>query len=488
MNKCSARPALAATMITAIFIFLLMPAQYSAGKNPGKSGGSDITIFPGWGWVLETRTADLKSGRNEVTFPGIARQLDPGSLLIDMDGDIVSLRTRTEHQGWERIFRDLTGKQIRMVSETGQLVEGEVVEFTQGRLYLRKDGGRFMLIPNPHNYRLELAAMPDADKPGVQLDAVVNVDRSGSYPVRIFYVANGLSWGLDYSIVLNEAENRAAITGLAQIRNNSGTAWEDARVRLVAGDVRMSPRHSPHLRETGMDMDVMMARAEAMPDAEQYADHYVYQIPGRLDLPERELYQFPLVAAESVDVRKIYRHQVRPFSGTSEEPRRLDIVYAFQNLEDQGLGKPMPAGTVRVYRKTGVDEAGRPDSGTAGTAGDVPSSGGMQLLGQDRIPHVAKSDRFEVMTGRAFDVRAVETLVRHEQVAPRVREESREIALKNEKKEKVTATVVIPLHRNLTVVNESHRPVTETADRRVYEIEIPAEGEATLRITIRQSN
>ncbi len=485
---CPARQAFATAALSVLFFFLLLPAQLSAASAPGKSSSPDITLFPGWGWVLETRTADLQSGRNEVTFPGIARQLDPGSLLIDMDGDLISLRTRTEHQGWERIFRDLTGKQIRLISETGQLVEGEVVEFTQGRLYLRKEGGRFMLIPNPHNYRLELAAMPDADKPGVQLDAVVNVDRSGTYPVRIFYVANGLSWGLDYSIVLNEAEDKAAITGLAQIRNNSGTAWEDARVRLVAGEVRMSPRHSPHLREAGMDMDVMMARAEAMPDAEQYADHYVYQIPSRLDLPERELYQFPLVAAESVDVRKIYRYHVRPFSGTSEDPRRLDIVYAFQNLDEQGLGKPMPAGTVRVYRKTGVDETDRPDSGTAGTAGDVPSNDGMQLLGQDRIQHVAKGDRFEVMTGRAFDVRAIETLARQEQVAPRVREESRVIALKNDKKEKVTATVVVPLHRNLTVVNENYRPVSETANRRVYEIDIPAEGEATLRITIRQSN
>ena len=92
------------------------------------------------------------------------------------------------------------------------------------------------------------------------------------------------------------------------------------------------------------------------------------------------------------------------------------------------------------------------------------------------------------MTGRAFDIRALETLTRHEQVAPRVREESREITLKNEKDEDVVATVIVPLHRNLSVVSESHEPVSESADRRVYEISVPAEGENRLSITIRQSN
>lgn len=473
-------------MIAAALLILSLPAHIEAGNGPGMTSDTDLTLFPGWGWVLDFRTIELQDGRNEVTLPGIARQLDPGSLQIGLDGQVISVRTRVEHQGWERIFQSLIGKQIRMVSETGQLVEGEVVDFTQGRLYLRKADGRFTLIPNPHNYRLELETVPDADKPGVQLDAVVAVDRAGSYPVQIYYVANNIAWSLDYSIVLNEDENKAGITGMAQIRNNSGTAFDQARVRLVAGDVRMSPQHAPQLRAAVADEVVMSGYS--MPEAEQYADHYVYELPGRLDLPERELYQFPLVSATSVDAHKIYRYQVRPFSGTSQEPRRLDVIYAFHNLEEQGLGKPMPGGIVRVYRQTETDATGYPDSDT-GRMGDYDlRSAGMQLLGQDRISHIAKGDRFEVMTGRAFDIRAMETVTRHEQVAPRVREESREITLKNEKDEVVVATVVVPLHRNLSVVNESQEPVSKSADRRVYEISVPAEGENRLSITIRQSN
>ena len=481
MNKIIA----ASGRTAVLFLFLCLSTQVDAATGPGTMSDTDLTLFPGWGWVLDSRTIELEDGQNEVTFPGIARQFDPGSLQIGLDGQVISVRTRAEHQGWERIFQSLIGKQIRMVSETGQLVEGEVADFTQGRLYLRKADGRFSLIPNPHTYRLELEAVPEADTPGVRLDAVVAVDRAGSYPVQIYYVANNIAWSLDYSFVLNEDETRAGITGMAQIRNHSGTAFDQVRVRLVAGDVRMSPQHAPQLRAAVADEVVMSGYS--MPEAEQYADHYVYELPSRLDLPERELYQFPLVSATSVDARKIYRYQVRPFSGTNQDPRRLDVIYAFHNLEEQGLGKPMPAGIVRVYRKTGTDTGGSPDSGT-GRMDEGVRSAGMQLLGQDRISHIAKGDRFEVMTGRAFDIRALETVTRHEQVAPRVREETREITLKNEKDENVVATVVVPLHRNLNVVNESHEPVSESADRRVYEITVPAEGENRLSITIRQSN
>ncbi len=483
MNRFVVRTGLAA----AALLFLIIPAHLHAETGPAASGDTDLTLFPGWGWVLDTRTVELNSGRNDVTFPGIARQLDPGSLQIGLDGEVISVRTRMEHHGWERIFRTLVGRQIRMVSETGQLVEGEVVDFTQGRLYLRKAEGRYTMIPNPHSYRLELDGMPETDKPGMQLDAVVRVDRTGTYPVQIYYVANNIGWSLDYAIVLNESEDKAAVTGTAQIRNNSGTAFDQARVRLVAGDVRMSPQRPPSPRDAAMG-DALMARAEAMPEAEQYADHYVYELPRRLDLPEQELYQFPLVAASDVEVTKVYHHGIRPFSGSSRDPQRVSILYRFENEKEQGLGQPMPAGTVRVYRKTGAGDASASVTGAESGRVAGEGSGGMQLLGQDRISHIAEGDPFQVMTGRAFDVRVTETATHQEQLAQRIREEVREITARNERDKPVIVTLEVPLHRNLTVRQANLEPVTRTADRHVYELEVPAKGESQFVITLRQQN
>ncbi len=454
----------------AVFVFFGMIPAFLPVPSTGQSN-QDLTIYSQSGWVLDTRTVELQSGMNETAFFGIARQLDPGSLQIGLDGEVLSMRTRVEHQGWDRIFHLYKGRHIRLISETGQLLEGEVIDFAQGRLHLRQSVGRHVLIPNPHNYRLEFDEEPETGRTGAQIDAVLHVGRTGSYPVQIYYVVNNLNWSLDYSIVLNEAETKSAVTGTALIRNNTGTAFENARVRLVAGDVRLSPRHSPMMMDAAMG-ETMMARAESVPEAQQYADHYVFELPRKLSLPERELYQFPLVSAPEVDVNKIYHHGIRPFSGSSRDPQRVTIVYRFENEEEQGLGKPLPAGTVRVYRQVESSE----------------SSGGMQLLGQDRISHVAEGDPFQIITGRAFDVRVTETVTQHDQIAPRIREEIREILARNERDEEVIVTLELPLHRNLTVRDASLEPVTRTADRHVYELTVPAKSESRFVVTLRQQN
>ncbi len=477
------------TSTVIMFMILLIPA-YLAAQAPDRND-LDLTIFPQSGWVLDSRTVDLQEGLNEVLFFGIARQLDPGSLQLGLDGEVRSVRTRIEHQGWDRVFQQLKGREIRLVSETGQLIEGEVIDYSQGRLHLRKTNGRFTLIPNPHSYRLEFDHEPDREQPGAQLDGVLNVARTGTYPVQIYYVVNNLAWSLDYSVRLNEDEDRAEVIGTALIRNNTGTVYEDARVRLVAGDVRIQARQAPYYSDAAMG-DVMMARAESVPQAEQYADHYVYELPRRLSLPERELYQFPLVKAADVDVTKIYHHGIRSFSGSSRDPQRVTILYRFENEEEQGLGQPLPAGAVRVYRESGKDaeygqETGRRSNAASGSAASA-ESGGMQFLGQDRISHVAEGDPFQVMTGRAFDVRVTETAVQHDQIAPRIREEVRVIAARNERDKPVVVTLELPLHRNLTVREASLEPVSRTADRHIYELEVPAKGESAFEITLRQQN
>lgn len=448
---------------------LMIPAFLAAQSTDRDE--LDLTIFPQSGWVLDSRTVDLQEGINEISFFGIARQLDPGSLQMGLDGEVQSFRTRLEQQGWDRIFRQLKGRTIRLVSETGQLIEGEVIDYDSGRLQLRKTDGRYTLIPNPHSYRLEFDRLPEKEEPGAQLDVVLNVASSGAYPVQIYYIVNNLEWSLDYSVVLSENEDRAQVNGTALIRNNTGTVFEDARVLLVAGDARIQARPAPHFdMEAGMG-EMAMARAESVPQAREYADQYVYELPRRVDLPERELYQFPLVEASGVDVTKVYHHAMRPFSGSSRDPQRVTVRYKFENKEQQGLGQPLPAGTVRVYRMTGMDEMGE---------------GSLQLLGMDRMSHVAEGDPFRLTTGRAFDVRVTEEVVQQDQIAPRVREETRELTARNEREEPVTVTIELPVHRNIIVREASMEPVSRTADRHIYELMVPGEGQSTFSVTVRQ--
>ena len=455
------RPAHTAAMA---WILFLVPALLLAQK-PERSS-LDLTIYQQFGWVHDSRMVELEPGENEFTLYGVARQIDTESVLLELDGRVPELRVDLNHQGWDRAYKDLTGRQIRLISETGDLVEGEVIEFSQGRLYMRLQSGKYTIIPNPYQYRMELDHEPEMERDGASLHARIQVEDGGTHPVDLYYVANNLSWSVDYAIMLDETQMAAQMTGRASIRNQAGLDFDDASVRLVAGQVSVTPRQ-PHHYNVAREM-VMMEYDEA-PDPQRLSDYYVYNLPGKRNIRENETYQIPLITADDVAFTKEYRHTTRPFSSGFRDPRNVTVTWLFENDEEHGLGQPLPPGSVRVY-EVKPTENGRERS----------------LLGQDRITGKAVGDPIRVTTGRSFDIGVTEEVVGREQVAGRVQEESRDIRVRNGTDEEVVVVIEVPLQGQRTVTEESASPVSYTADRRVYNVTVPAEGANSLRITVRQ--
>ncbi len=443
---------------------IFLPAVLSASQKGQKQ--LDLTVYQGFGWIQDTRTFELVEGSNEIRFPGIARQLDTGSVRLESDGELISLRTDMGHYGWDDTFEDLKGEQVRLISSYGELVEGKISDYVHGRLYLEKSDGKYTMIPNPHSYRVELKELPGPPASGANILARVNMHSAGEFPVTLSYVLGNIGWRMDYSLVVDEDTGTGVLTGLAGIRNDTGTDFKQASVRLVAGQINVRPGHFHAPADARGEVAAMAEQADTQPD--RYSDFYVYEISEKLDLEKHGMYQVPLVSSEKVSFRKQYRHMIRPFSGSSDDPQNADIRFIFYNTEEDGLGKPLPAGNARVYARE--------------------AEGSVRLIGQDRISHTSSGDEIRLGTGKAFDIRVIETVTGREEISRNVREEDRKITAKNESEEPVTVTLELPLHRNITVTASDTDPVSETADRKVYEISVPAEGEQTFSITLRQGN
>lgn len=446
---------------TAIFILPAVLLAFQQDRNQ-----LDLTVYQGFGWVQDTRVFELMEGINEIQFSGISRQLDPGSVHVESDGRLMSLRTNMGHYGWDQSFMNLKGEQVRLISDYGELIEGEIADYVQGRLYLRKADGNYTLIPNPHSYRMEFREVPDPSVSGADISAKVKMPSAGSFPVMLTYVLNNIGWNMDYSLFLNEDAGVGELTGLAGIRNDTGIEFGQAAVRLVAGQVNVSPGHFPGSGDTRSEAMAMASRPDTEPD--RYSDFYVYDIPEKLNLEKQEIFHFPLIASNRVSFQKKYRHTIRPFSASNEEPRNTDIQFVLTNSGSEGLGKPMPAGNVRVYTRDGEDN--------------------VRLIGQDRISHTASGDDVHLRTGKAFDIRVLESVTDRMDISRNVREEVREITAKNETENSVTVTLEVPLHRNISIVATDAEPVIDTADRQIFEITVPPEGEQVMKVTLRQGN
>lgn len=54
---------------------------------------------------------------------------------------------------------------------------------------------------------------------------------------EVAYRTTGFSWKSDYSITLDESESRADVGGWVTIDNRSGKKYDNAKLKLIAGDV-----------------------------------------------------------------------------------------------------------------------------------------------------------------------------------------------------------------------------------------------------------
>ena len=101
-----------------------------------------------------------------------------------------------------------------------------------------------------------------------------------------------MNWKADYNLVLPEQGDELTLTDLVSIENTTGKTFEDARIKLVAGDVNkvQQPNAIEAVRFDGDGRCVCCrsrCRAEEIHEFHMYslpADHCVIVRPSRLSL------------------------------------------------------------------------------------------------------------------------------------------------------------------------------------------------------------
>jgi len=148
----------------------------------------------------------------------------------------------------------------------------------------------------------------------------------------------------------------------------------------------------------------------------------------------------------------------------------VDIYIRFDNEEDNGLGLPLPAGKVRVYK--------------ADSTGD----GALEFLGEDVIGHAPKGNEVLIKIGQSFDVTGERTHTDFQaDYDGHWIEETVRIKVKNAKDAPQKVLVRETLYRwvNWTILHASHEH--EKIDSRTihFPVTVPAEGEETVTYTVR---
>jgi hypothetical protein len=450
----------------AVALLAALPVQAAEVRvGDGARTGLDLTVYnQDLALIGDRRKVVLNPGENTLALEGVSTALWPESVLLRGAG----LRLIEQSFAFDlitprRLLEASVGQDVRVVRvhpQTGEetVLDARVLGTAEGpvlRIGDRIETG----VPG----RIVFDRLPDGVRERPTLLASIESAGGGEAEIEINYLSGGLSWRADYVAELNEAADRLDLTGLVTLTNTSGTAFRDANLRLVAGDVNTAP--APRMRKE-MRALAAMESAAAMPAPQAASDRYLYRIARPVSLADRETKQIVLLAARSIAVRKAYRFDslVSAQPGADEiGPLNATVALEMGNTADDGLGKPLPAGTVRVYEA---------------------APGGSIFAGADAIRHTAEGEKIELALGTAFDVTGEAKRTAFERISNRSYETGQEITLRNAKKEAVDVQVVGHMPPGWRLLEESAAHSDETAGKIVWTVRVPGKGEASVSYKI----
>lgn len=459
----------------------------AAGPSPAAAQGEalELAIYnQDLALVKDLRSLGLSAGLNEVRFGDVAALIDPTSVhfrsLTDPEGTVV-LEQNYEYDIVDsaKLLRKYVDQEIDLVTQDGQQYSGTLLSAADD-VILQAADGQITVVKLEQVKEFNFPALPEGLITRPTLVWRVESVAGGDQDVEVTYLTNGLNWQADYIVVLSDDDKALDLDGWVTLNNRSGTSYPEAKLKLIAGDIHRAPT-ADNAVEKEMLFEAAAAPAAA-PQVEERAffEYHLYEIQRPVTVKDQQTKQIEFVTGSDVPAEKffVYDGAQMPFRGyyqPVDDPnygtasnKKVMVMLEFENGEEEGLGVPLPRGTLRVYKR------------------DV--DGSTLLIGEDAIDHTPKDEQVRLYIGDAFDIvgERVQTDFKAEYDEDWI-EESYEITLRNHKDEDVEVRVVEHMFRwnEWRILEESHEHIKTDAQTLEFRVPVEANGETVVTYTVR---
>lgn len=427
-----------------------------------------LTIYPGNVAVIQHLIeADLDVGVNSIVLSNISDNTSNAAFFTLFEGKLIEVNHHFSPSGADQLLRSNIGKRVVFIDGSNNRTEGELVSANPALYVIRHTDGTFSYLQDIRQYRIVLDDFPEKFQDMGQTTLLLNSAQKGTQTVKLFYRTQGLTWNAEHAFVLNENEDALGISSSAMLLNNTGTDYENVRLRLIAGEIRLAgggfmPRAEMMAMAasdgTGM-RDSGFERSEAF-------EYYAFDTKGRVTLKNGARKQIALFDAGSVKVSKTYRYMSQAYGSTINNGR-VGVDFEIKNDPEEGLGEPLPGGIARIYRQT---------------------ADGVELVGESAISHSSVGSFIRFSTGNAFNLRVDERVTEQRQLQGRVVERDVEVILHNAKNESVSIELSRRLAANEQIIRSSLGHSMKDANTALFDVDVAANSETTVTFTVRSGN
>lgn len=425
--------------------------------------GVQITIYnDNLALVKDTRDLDYERGMFDLSFTDVASAIDATSVsfsAVESPGSVTLLEQNYRYDlvSSEKILEKYIDKNIRVLTKEGKLHEGTLLSSDGMALTLRMGDGGLVIVSRAEVADLTFPSLPEGLITRPTLIWKLNSELDGKHASEVRYLTTQISWNAQYVATVAADETTLDLAGWVSIDNHSGATYDDAAIKLIAGDVNRVRPPMPRVIATEM------MRAKTMDagfEERAFFEYHLYTLQRPSTIRDNEIKQLSLFDPARVKARKIFTYD------GARDATKVRVSMEFMNSAEAGLGIPLPRGTIRVMK--------------------ADTDGSLEFVGEDQIDHTPKDEKVRALLGNAFDVVGERVQKAHRQVSERVAEEDFEIKLRNHKTEDIVVTVIEHGWGDWTITQQSHTNTKKDASKAEWEIPVKADGEATLTYTARR--
>ncbi len=425
--------------------------------------------------VKDQRQIALPQGQGELRFMDVAASIQPETVYVEClnhpaDFSVLEQNYEYDLMDYNKLLNKYVGKKLKIedynaFQDRTRMVDAVLLSNNSNQpvyqiddeIYLGYDGIR-VLPEIPEN----LISKPT-------LMWLYDYAARGEAQIEISYLTGNLSWKADYILVLNRDDTQGNLAGWVTMNNQSGTFYNNATLKLVAGEVNM-PRVRPQMVFAATKEMAIGKGRGAQFEEKGFFEYHIYDLQRPTTLKNNQIKQISLLEVNDIAVAKEYRVYGQQYYYTrqyrEENPKEpVDVHIKFQNTEENNMGMPLPKGMVRLYKK---DEDKK-----------------LQLIGGDTIEHTPKDEEVTLKVGEAFDITAERKQTDFRQLSTRLYESEWEITLKNHKEQDVVVSVIEPVSGNWQVIDNSHPYTKEDAFTLRFDVPVAKDEEVNVVYRVR---
>ncbi len=425
-----------------------------------------VTVYnSNLGVIRETRSLEFQKGTGIISFVDVPTAIDATSVgfeLVDKSKSVAILEQNYAYDlvSPDKIYSKYIDKDIDLYNKDGQLFSGTLLSFSSGSLVLRDKTDKIQIISLNQIVNVNFPELPEGLITRPTLFWKYNSSFTGKADAHVSYQTGGMNWTAEYVGILSNDEKTMGLNGWASITNNSGATYTDATLKLVAGNINRAPVQ----RDRGMMESLKFSAKAPAPGFEEKAffEYHLYTLPRPATLANNEIKQISLFDPATTAVDKVYDYN------PDQDDKSVSVKLKFKNSKETGLGMPLPAGRVRIF-KADTDKS-------------------MILLGEDRIDHTPRDEEVKLTIGSAFDVKGEMKVKDFSKISNQIDEQTIEMTLRNHKDQDITVNIEKNLYGDWEILQSSHEYEKTDASTIKFVVPVAANGKTVVTFKVRTTH